>query len=468
MINRTYIKDLKNFIGKSVTIAGWVDVRRDQGKLVFVDLRDMTGRVQCVILPKSVSKETDRPDFQNESHRPNHTEAMEQIKEVRNEWALKFEGMVNKRPEKNIKAGALNGDIEIEVTKVEILSKALPLPFDMSLEGYNLELTAELDNRALVLRQQKIQAIFKIQETVIDSFREYMKKNMFFEFQAPAIAPATAEGGAEVFQINYFDKKAYLSQSPQLYKQIVMSAFERCFSVNKVFRAEPSSTTRHLTEIVSLDAEMAFIDSWTDVRDMAEGTVRYILEQVTKRNEEHLKILGVELPKMIEKTPSLSLREVQQKIFEKYGRDVRGEKDTNPEDERQICEIVKEETGSDFVFIYGYPTRKKPFYVYPNPEEPEYNEGMDLICRGVEWLSGGRRINDYNQLLEHVKIWNMDPNKIKMFLEAFKYGVPPEGGFAFGAERITMQLLGLKNIREACMFPRDMNRIDERLGSEGY
>ena len=247
-----------------------------------------------------------------------------------------------------------------------------------------------------------------------------------------------------------------------------MSAFERCFSVNKVFRAEPSSTTRHLTEIVCLDVEMGFIDSWTDVRDVAEETFRYILEQVQTKNAEHLKLLGVTLPVMTEKTPTYSLREVQQKIFEVYGRDVRGEKDTNPQDEREISEIVKKETGSDFVFIYGYPTRKKPFYVYPNPDEPEYNEGMDLICRGVEWLSGGRRINNYNQLMEHVKIWGMDPNKVKMFLEAFKYGVPPEGGFSFGAERITMQLLNLKNIREAAMFPRDMNRIDEKLNSDGY
>lgn len=449
MTNRIYIKNLGQYVGQEIIIAGWVDVRRDQGKLVFMDMRDMTGKVQCVILP-------------------NHTEAMEQVKEVRTEWVLKLTGIVNKRPEKNIKQGAQNGDIELEITNVEILAEAAPLPFDMSDDGYNLELTTELDNRSLVLRQSKIQAIFKVQETIIDSFREFMKENMFFEFQAPAITPATAEGGAEVFQVDYFDKKAYLTQSPQLYKQIVMSAFERCFSVNKVFRAEPSSTTRHVTEIVSLDAEMAFIDSWTDVRDMAENTVRHILKQVESKNAEHLKTLGATLPVMIDKTPTLTLAEVQQKIFEKTGRDVRGDKDTNPQDEREICEIIKEETGSDFVFIYGYPTRKKPFYVYPNPENPEFNEGMDLICRGVEWLSGGRRINKYDQLMEHVKIWNMDPEKIKMFLEAFKYGVPPEGGFAFGAERITMQLLGLKNIREACMFPRDMNRIDEKLNSDGY
>ena len=449
MTNRIYIKDLKDHVSKEVVIAGWVDVRRDQGKMVFMDMRDMTGRVQCVVLP-------------------NHPEAIEAVKEVRTEWVLKITGIVNKRPEKNVKEGVVNGEIELEVTRVEVLAPAAPLPFDMSLDGYNLELTTELDNRALVLRQPKVQAVFKVQETIIDSFREFMKQNNFFEFQAPSITPATAEGGAEVFQVDYFDKKAFLTQSPQLYKQIVMSAFERCFSVNKVFRAEPSSTTRHLTEIVSLDAEMSFIESWKDVRDMAEETVRHILKQVELKNSEHLKILDATLPKMIDKTPTLSLTEVQEKIFQKSGRDVRGDKDTNPQDGREICEIIKEETGSDFVFIYGYPTRKKPFYVYPNPENPEFNEGMDLICRGVEWLSGGRRVNDYKQLEEHVKIWEMDPNKIKMFMEAFKYGVPPEGGFAFGAERMTMQILGLKNIREACMFPRDMNRIDEKLNSDGF
>lgn len=448
-MTRTYIKDLKNFIGETISISGWVDVRRDQGKMIFLDFRDMTGKVQGVILP-------------------NYIDTLEIGKTLRNEFVVKINGKVNKRPERNIKEGILNGDLELEIQEIIVLAEAAPLPFDLSLGGYNLELSTELDNRALVLRQPKIQAIFKVEETVIDSFREFMKQNMFFEFQAPSMVPATAEGGAEVFQIDYFGKKAFLSQSPQLYKQIVMSAFERCFSVNKVFRAEPSSTTRHLTEIVSLDAEMAFIEFWTDVRDMAENTVKYILKQVEEKNSEHIKLLNVELPVMIDKTPTLSLREVQQKIFENYGRDVRGEKDTNAQDEREICEIVKKETNSDFVFIYGYPTRKKPFYIYPNPAEPEYNEGMDLICRGVEWLSGGRRINDYTQMQEHIKLWEMDSSKVKMYLEAFKYGVPPEGGFAFGAERITMQLLGLKNVREACMFPRDMNRIDERLNEEGY
>lgn len=193
---------------------------------------------------------------------------------------------------------------------------------------------------------------------------------------------------------------------------------------------------------------------------MAENTVRFILMAVQTNCAKELEVLKAELPTMTEKTPTLSLTEA----FAKLG--VPADKDLNPEQERTLCEIIKKETGSDFVFVYGYPTKQKPFYVYPNPEHPEFNEGVDLLCRGVEWLSGGRRINDYTQLMEHVSQWKMDPKKIEMFLEAFRYGAPPEGGFALGAERMTMQILGLKNIREATMFPRDMNRIDGLLNEE--
>ncbi|MEK7093198.1 MAG: aspartate--tRNA(Asn) ligase [Patescibacteria group bacterium] len=443
MEKRTLIEDLSQHVGEIVTIKGWVSVRRDQGKMVFFDFRDRSGTVQGVVLPKSAAIDT--------------------AKDTRLEYVVAVDGIVNQRPEKNRNSKVQNGDIELEVTGLTVLAKAEPLPFDMSETGFNLDLTTELDHRALTLRHPRLQAIFKVQAVIIDSFREYMKSEHFFEFQAPSIAPATAEGGAEVFKVKYFDKEAYLSQSPQLYKQIVMTAFERVFSVNKVFRAEPSSTTRHLTEVVSLDAEMGFIDSWKDVRDMSEKTVRYILKQVAERCSKELAFLGATLPVMIDETPTLSLTEAQQKIFEKTGRDSRGDKDLNPEEERMLCEIIKEGTGSDFVYVYGYPTRQKPFYVYPNPEHPEFNEGMDLLCRGVEWLSGGRRVNDYAQLMEHVEKWGMDLKKIEMFLEAFRYGAPPEGGFALGAERMTMQILGLKNVREATMFPRDMHRIDGLL-----
>jgi nondiscriminating aspartyl-tRNA synthetase len=445
MSERILTKDTPEHIGKDIILQGYVHARRDHGKLMFIDLRDRTGLVQVVFNPK-ISEES-----------------YQVAESLRPEFVISLKGKVKERPEKLINPKIPSGTVEIEAHELEILAKAETLPFDMGGEDLNLELPTLLDHRALSLRHPKVQAIFKVQAVIIDSFREFMKSHDFFEFQAPAIAPAVAEGGAEVFEVEYFDKKAYLSQSPQLYKQIVMSAFERVFSVNKVFRAEPSVTSRHIAEFVSLDAEMSFINSWTDVRDMAEETVRYILKELEKRCKKELEMFDAALPAMIDKTPTLSLREAQEKIFKHSGRDVRSEKDLSPEDEREICTIIKEETGSDLVFIYGYPTKQKPFYVYPNPDNPEYNEGMDLLCRGVEWLSGGRRINDYNQLLEHVKAWKMDPKKINMFLEAFRYGVPPEGGFAFGVERITVQILGLKNIREASMFPRDMERIDERF-----
>ena len=445
-MERILIRELKNNIGNEVLIKGWVSVVRNQGKVAFFDFRDRSGLVQGVIFGKP--------------------EVLEVAKGIGSEYVVAVKGKVNQRPEKMVNDKVDNGNIELEITGIEVLAKAEPLPFDMSSEGYNLDLTTELDHRALTLRHPKQQAIFKIQATIIDSFREFMKSQDFLEFQAPSIVPATAEGGAEVFQVDYFDKKAYLSQSPQLYKQIVMSAFERVFSVNKIFRAEPSATTRHLTEVVSLDAEMAFIESWTDIRDMIEATVRYILAEIATKHEKELAFLKAELPVMLEKTPTLSLTEAQEKILAATGRDPRGEKDLSTQDEQDISKIIKEETGSDFVFVYGYPTRQKPFYVYPNPENPEFNEGVDLIGRGREWLSGGRRINDYAQLSKHVEEWGMDPSKIEMFLEAFRYGVPPEGGFAFGAERITMQILGLENIREATMFPRDMNRIDTSLNQD--
>jgi nondiscriminating aspartyl-tRNA synthetase len=436
-MNRILAEQTVKLVEQEVLLKGWVRTKRDHGKLTFVDLRDRSGIVQLV--------------------------GYQKMSDLGLEDVIEVKGRVKERFENTINPQLATGSVEVEVLEYRVLARAKPLPFDMSKDHLNLELPTLLDHRALTLRHPRVQAIFKVQEVVIDSFREFMKSQGFFEFQAPAIVPAFAEGGAEVFEVKYFEHTAYLTQSPQLYKQIVMSAFERVFSVNKVFRAEPSVTTRHLTEIVSLDAEMGFIDSWTDVRDMADACIKYIFQQIQQRCSAELAMFGTTVPSTIPQTPTMSLREAQQKIFEKTGRDVREEKDLNPEDERDICRIVWEETGSELVFVYGYPTKKKPFYVYPNPENPEFNEGMDLLCRGVEWLSGGRRVNDYDQLLRHVEEWGMDPEKIAMFLEAFSYGVPPEGGFAFGAERITKQLLGLENIREATMFPRDMERIDFRL-----
>jgi len=433
-MERTFIKDTLDKVGQSITLKGWVDNKRDFGKLTFIDLRDLSGKIQLV--------------------------GFQKMSDLGIQDAITITGTVKARNEKSFNPSLETGKIEVDVQEYSVLAKAATIPFDITKEDLDLELPTLLDNRSLSLRHPKVQAIFKVQSVIVESFRKFLQNNGFLEFQAPAIVPEIAEGGSEVFEVDYFDRKAYLSQSPQLYKQIAMSAFERVFSVNKVFRAEPSVTTRHLTEIVSLDAEMAFIDSFRDIIDMEEKCVKYILNEVQSKCAGELSLFSAAIPATIEKTPILSLTEAQQKIFDKTGRDPRGEKDLNPEDEKDICRLIKEETGSDLVFVYGYPTKKKPFYVYPNPENPEFNEGVDLVCRGIEWSSGGRRVSDYNQLQDQVKEWHMDPSKITLFLEAFKYGVPPEGGFALGLERLTMQILGLSNIREACMFPRDMERID--------
>lgn len=436
-MKRTLIADSVKKVGEKILLKGYVTNKRDHGKITFIDLRDRSGLIQLI--------------------------GVEKMSELTAESIIEVSGTIKSRNQKNTNDNIDTGSIEMEVGEYKILALTPELPIVLNKENLDVDLPILLDHRALSLRHPKVQAIFKVQAVIIDSFREYMKSQDFFEFQAPSIAPAVAEGGADVFEVKYFKNKAYLSQSPQLYKQIVMTAFDRVFSVNKIFRAEPSMTTRHLTEVVSLDAEMGFIDSWEDVKDMADDTVKYIFNQVKEKCSKELTLFDATIPDTIDKTPTLSLKEAQEKIYKNSKRDVRQEKDLSPEDEREICKIIKQETGSDLVFIYGYPTKEKPFYVYPDPKNPECNQGMDLLCRGVEWLSGGRRINDYKQLTKHVKDWKMDPEKISMFLEAFKYGAPPEGGFAFGAERITMQILNLNNIREASMFPRDLGRIDKSL-----
>jgi len=423
-------------IGEKVRLEGWVNTVRDHGKITFIDLRDRSGVIQCV----GANLEHASP-----------------------ESVIEVVGEVAKRPEKLINPKIKTGGVEIQIESLKIISPAAELPFDMGTEDLNLDLPTLLDYRALTLRHKKQQAIFKLQAVIIDAFRTALLKKDFIEFQAPSIISSIPEGGAEVFKVKYFDHDAYLSQSPQLYKSLLVGIFERVFSVDQIFRAEPSVTTRHLTEATSLDAEFGFIDSWRDVMDMEEYVVRFIFSEVEKRCSEELALFGATVPKLSEKIPVLKLREAQEIIFQRSGRDVRAEKDLAPEDEREICKWSLEEKGSDLIFISHFPTKKKPFYVYPDPENPAYGYSVDLLGRGVEWSSGGQRINDYNTILEHLKEWGLKESDVELYLQSFKFGVPPLGGFALGAERMTMHILGLKNIREASLFPRDMERIDLRI-----
>ncbi len=435
-MERTLVKEAVKKVGEKVKIQGWVNSIRDHGKITFLDLRDRSGIIQAVgkDLPK-----------------------------VSPESVIEITGEISKRPEKLVNPELETGSIELQIEKLEVTSLANELPFDISKDELNLELPTLLDYRSLTLRHPKVKAIFKVQEVVIDAFRRALQSKEFIEFQAPSIISSAPEGGAEIFEIKYFEHKAYLAQSPQLYKSLLVSIFERVFSVNKVFRAEPSVTTRHLTEVVSLDAEFGFIKDYMEVKAMAEYTIKFILDEVREKCAEELEMYGATVPSVSKEIPIIKLREAQEIIFKRTGRDCRSEKDLAPEDEREICKWSLEEHKSDLVFVSHYPTKFRPFYTYPDPETPEFNQGFDLIGRGTEWMTGGRRIHDYKTLLEHAKEWGVSAENIELYLQAFKFGMPPLGGFAFGAERITMHILGLKNVREASLFPRDMERVDTRF-----
>jgi nondiscriminating aspartyl-tRNA synthetase len=437
-MERTLILDTNQKIGQEVVIQGRLETRRDHGKIVFLDITDRSAVIQ-VVLTAELAKDLGIGDV------------------------VTIAGLIKSRPEKLINPKIATGTVEMEARKVEILAGSEPYPFDLGKPDLDVSLPTLLDYRGLTLRHPKVQAIFRVQAVIIDAFRRVLQEKGFLEFQAPGIIPAIPEGGTAVFEVKYFENKAFLSQSPQLYKSLLVSAFERVFSVNQIYRAEPSVTTRHLTEATSLDAEFGYIKDWTEVRDLAELVITFILDEVAKRNRAELAMFGATIPKVTHPIPSIKLREAQQIIYQRTGRDHRTEKDPDPDDERELCRWAEEKFGSELVFISHYPTKTRPFYTYPDEENPEFNQGFDLIGRGVEWLTGGRRINDYKTLVEHAAAWGVDPQKIDLYLQGFRYGMPPLGGFAFGAERITMLILGLANIREAAMFPRDMERVDNRL-----
>jgi nondiscriminating aspartyl-tRNA synthetase len=436
-MKKEYICDVINQVEKEVTLYGWVHNIRDHKKIIFVDLRDKTGIIQLV---GNIS-----------------------FKKLSPEDVICVKGIVKKRPENTINKKIKTGGIEIIVSNFDIISQSSPLPIDLSKEDLNVSLPTLIENRSLVLRHPKISAIFKVQETIIDEFRNILKNLDFTEFQTPIIVPAQAEGGAAVFSVNYFKYKTYLTQSPQLYKQIMLSVFEKVFTVTHVFRAEPSVTTRHLTEYTSLDVEMAFIDSWTDLMDTAEIVIKKIIEVAFKKCKEELDLYNIKMPLIPQKIPRIRLQEALKIINKRTKKDVLNEPDLSPSDEEEICKWAREEKKSDFIFITHYPTEKRPFYTYPDPDNPDLTLSFDMLGFGLELITGGRRINDYKKLVENIKKWGNKPSDFDIYLQAFKYGMPPEGGFALGAERITMKLLNLQNIREASLFPRDMERVDINL-----
>ncbi len=438
-MNRVFIKDLHDHIGKEVTIAGWVDVRRDHGKLIFLDIRDGSGIVQTVVLPE-------------------HAEAQKAAGELRSEWVIEARGVVNKRPEKMVKKDAPSGDIEIAITEIAIVSRSAEIPFDKDARDLGIE--AYLDHQPFTLRSAKGRAFARVQAVIIDAFRQFLTGKGFTEIQVPKITGGDAEGGAGVFEVNYFDRPAYLATSPQLYKQIMVGALERVFATGNIYRAEHHSTTRHLNEYTSLDLEFGFIKDHEDVMRLEEEFLRVLLTQLKEKCSHEFSVWGRDIPEMPEKIPRFTLREAQQKIEELGGGVCVGEPDLEPAHERTLCSYAKENLGSEFVFVTHYPVSKRPFYTYEDEEHPGFTKSFDLLFRGLEVTTGGQRIHEYDKLVVNIKKWKLDPEKFSFYLEAFKYGMPPEGGLAIGLERLTARLLGAENVRETTLFPRDMNRID--------
>lgn len=439
-MKRILISETIKYPDQKIKVCGWVNTRRDHGKIVFIDLRDRSGVLQVVCKPEIIGKAGE-------------------------EYVLAIEGIVRKRPGNSANKDIGTGEIELQAEKVEILAESESLPFDFMAKDLNLQLPTLLDWRPLTIRNPKIKNIFKVAESITDSFKKTAKSLDFTEFQSPNIVPAVAEGGAEIFHVDYYKYDAYLAQSPQLYKQIMLGAFEKVFTVTHVYRAEPSITTRHLAEYTSLDAEMAFIDSWQELMDVCETIIKNMFIDLENSCQKELSLLEAKLPEVGEKIPRLKMREAQEIVFERTGRDNRKEPDLQPEDEQEICQWAKEKHGSELVFVTHYPTKKRPFYTYADPADPEYTLSFDLLCRGLEIVTGGQRINDYKKLVKNIEAWGNDVKSFEFYLQAFRYGLPPEGGFAFGLERIVKQVLGLKNVREANPFPRDMERIDIRLST---
>lgn len=446
-MKRVLSLDAKESVDKEILLGGWVERLRVHGKLVFLDLRDRKGIIQ-VVVNAQVSEE-----------------AFKIASELKPEYVVEIKGIVHKRAERTINKDLPTGDIEVEATEVRILSKAETLPFDTTKKELNLELPTLLDYRSLTLRHSRVAPIFEVQVKIADSFREASKKLDCEEIFIPTVAASATEGGAEVFKVDYYGYPAFLTQSPQLYKQIMVGIFERVYTIAHAYRAEPSTTIRHLSETVQMDCEIGFIENFEEILDYLEFVGTYTIKKTVEDCKDIVLSFGAELPLATNKIPRLKLREAQEIIYQRTGRDVRQEKDLSPEDEKEICLWAHEEKKSDFVTVTHFPTRKRAFYTMPDPKDPEYSLSFDLLFKGMEVSSGSLRINDYDQLIKTIEERGLNPKNFGMYLQAFKYGIPPEGGFSFGLERMTMKLLDLANVREASLFPRDMERVDERLKS---
>ena len=411
---------------RAVTLHGMVHALRDLGGVTFLTLRTREGLVQCVC-PR-------RPEG------------------VREECAVSVSGLL--RPEPRAPGGA-----ELAEARFTVLSRpAAPPPVPLSKKS-SLSMDTELSLRPVTLRAPRARAVFRIQAAVCRAFREFLQEEDFTEIHTPKLGRAGAEGGSSQFRVDYFGRKAVLAQSPQLYKQVMVGVFERVYEIGPVFRAEKHATQRHLNEYTSLDLEMGFLRSFTDLMALEQGFLRRLVDLLRREYAGELALLGAELPDA-QHIPAVRFDEAKRLAADAYGYAIREPYDLEPEEEQHIGRYAKEVWGSDFVFVTHYPGRKRPFYTMDDPEDPRYTLSFDLLFRGVEITTGGQCIHNYGQQVEKLKARGMEPEDFSGYLLFHKHGAPPHGGLGIGLERLTMQLCGLDNIRRASLFPRDRTRLE--------
>jgi nondiscriminating aspartyl-tRNA synthetase len=419
-------------VGRVIRLQGWLHQFRELGRVNFLIIRDGWGTFQAVVSDAA---------------------ALELLRATQVESVIEVRGMVVAEP-------MAPGGAELHETEVTILVPvAEPPPLELNKREMKAHLETFLDNAVIGLRHPKRRAVLRLAAAAMAGFRATLNAQGFTEIQTPKILGSATEGGANVFTVDYFGRPAYLAQSPQLYKQLAVGFFERVYEVGPAFRAEPHATTRHLSEYVSLDVEFGFIEDHTTVMALLGEVIAGMVGELQRTCPGELALLGVGLPDIPARIPSIFFPEAQQLLLERYGLDCRGEPDLAPEHERMLGQWASEVYGSDFLFVTGYPTSKRPFYTHPSPADPRYSNSFDLLFRGMELVSGGQRLHRYQDYLATMQARGIAPEPFAEYLKGFRYGIPPHGGFAIGLERFLMQLLGLPNLRLAAIFPRDLNRV---------
>lgn len=431
-MERTLAVELHHQIGQRVCVKGWLHALRKMGDVNFLILRDRSGIVQAVTSQQDLAP----------------------LDGLQNETLIAVEGTV-------VEAASAPGGFELHDNQIAVITPVTtPPPFSLNKNRIKANQPAFLDHAVIGHRHLKNRAVMRIVHGTMQGFRAALDARDFVEIQTPKLVASATESGANVFAVDYFGQTAYLAQSPQFYKQIMVGVFEQVYEVGPVFRAEKHATRRHINEYVSLDVEFGFINDHYTVMALLEQVIRGILHHLENACAAELALLNVAMPELAESIPHLHIVEAQQLLKDQWNiTDAVGEPDLTPEHERLLGKWALETHGSDYLFVTGYPMAKRPFYTHPDPARPAYSNSFDLLFRGTELVTGGQRLHRYEDYLAAARRYGYPQESFETYFEAFKHGMPPHGGFAIGLERFVMQLLNLDNIRLATLFPRDMHRL---------